>query len=238
MDPFAPDGCTIAGINAHGSFVTYASNATDPDTGGTPPEAVSEYIISAIRSAEDLPNVKGILIDIDSYGGVPVAGEEVADALKEAKKPTVALIRGAGTSAAYWAATGADTIIASALSDVGGIGVTSSYVDASKYNQKEGYTFNQLSTGLFKDYGNPDKPLTEAERTLIMRDLQIINDAFMQAVATNRNMDAAKVKELADGSSMLGNAALTEGLIDRIGSYTEAEKYLEEQLGEKPVVCW
>lgn len=237
VEPFASEDCIIAGINAHGDFVTYATKL-DPDTGETLTEASSEDIISAIHSAENSPNIRGIMLDIDSYGGTPVAAEEIANALKEAKKPTVALIRGAGTSAAYWAATGADRIIASALSDIGSIGVTYSYTDASKFNEKEGYTFNQLSTGLYKDYGNPEKPLTEAERSLIMRDLKIVKEKFVQAVATNRNMSVADVEKFADGSSVLGETALEKKLIDQIGSYKDAETYLAEQTGVPSEVCW
>ncbi len=48
--------------------------------------------------------------------------------LKEAKKPTAVLIRGAGVSAGYWAAIGADVIYASKNSDIGSIGVTMSYL--------------------------------------------------------------------------------------------------------------
>ncbi len=237
VDPFASEDCTIAGINAHGDFVTYASKY-DPDTGETLTEASSEDIVAAIHTAEQYPNIKGIMLDIDSYGGSPVAAEEIADALKDAQKPTVALIRGSGTSAAYWAATGADRIIASALSDVGSIGVTYSYTDASKFNEREGYTFNQLSTGLYKDYGNIDKPLTEAERSLIMRDLKITKDKFVQAVATNRNMSVAEVEAFADGSTVLGETALEKKLIDQIGTYNDAKAYLEEQTGVPSEVCW
>ena len=234
---YAYDGCNVVGINAHGTFLTYKIE-NNSDTGQPTVQASSEEIIFAIEQADAQPNIEGILLDIDSYGGSPVAAEEVANALKKTTKPTVALIRQAGTSAAYWAATGADQIITSALSDVGSIGVTFSYVDAAKYNEKEGFTFNQLSTGVYKDYGNPNKPLTNAERDLIVRDLELIKDAFVKTVAENRNIDIAKVEQLADGSSMLGEAALKEGLIDQIGSYTEAKKYLEDQMGVPVTICW
>jgi protease IV len=234
---FAEEWCNVAGINAHGDFVTYASTY-DSVAEAALNEAPSEEIVAAIEAAEASENIKAILLDIDSYGGMPVAGEEVANTLRSATKPTVALIRGAGTSAAYWAATGADYIVASALSDVGSIGATFSYTDAAEYNKQQGYTFNQLSTGIYKDFGNPDKPLTAAERALVMRDLEIIKDKFVQAVATNRNLSVADVEKLADGSSVLGEAALAQGLIDQIGSYAEAEKYLKKQAGEPSEVCW
>lgn len=236
-DSYVSEDCSIMGINAHGDFVTYATEY-DTYTGIALNEAPSEEIVSAIYAAEEDDNIRGILLEIDSYGGNAVAAEEIANALKDAQKPTVAVIRGAGTSAAYWAATGADRIIASALSDIGGIGATASYTDASKFNENEGFTFNKLSTGIYKDYGNPDKPLTEAERALIMRDLEIMKDKFVQAVADNRGMSIAEVEALADGSTVLGETALTKKLIDQIGNLEDAKAYLAEQTGEPAEICW
>lgn len=232
-DPYASSDCTIAGVVAHGDFVTYLSQPNPDYT-----EASSELIVEAIEQADATDNITGIFIDIDSFGGVPLAGEEIAQALKHATKPTVALIRGAGTSAAYWAATGADHIIASPLSNVGSIGATFSYTDAAAHNQREGYTFNQLSTGIYKDYGNPDKPLTAGERALIMRDLVTIKDRFVAAVAASRGMSIAQVERLADGSSMLGEAAQKAGLVDEMGSYNEAKAWLAKESGADGMICW
>lgn len=233
------ENCNVLGIELHGEIVTYlVSSNQDEETSSTEDQVASEHIMGAIQQAEEDDKIKAILLEIDSYGGSPVAAEEIAHELKNATKPTVALIRSAGVSAAYWSATGANTIIASAISDIGGIGVTNSYVDNSKKNIKEGLTFNSLSTGKFKDYGNPDKPLTEAERQLIMRDAYIIHDNFIKAVATNRNLDSNKVRDLADGSYMLGEAALKNGLIDKIGGLDEVRSYLKEKIGEDMEICW
>lgn len=233
------DNCNVLGIELHGEIVTYvAPSSFDEENNSTEDQVASENIIIAIEQAEENERIKAILLEVDSYGGSPVAAQEIANAMKNASKPTLALIRSAGISAAYWSATGADTIIASAISDVGGIGVTNSYVDNSKKNIKDGLTYNSLSTGKFKDYGDPDKPLTEAERQLIMRDLNIIHDNFINIVATNRNLDANKVRALADGSSMLGEAALKNGLIDRVGGIAEVKDYLKEKVGEDIQVCW
>ena len=103
-----------------------------------------------------------------------MAAEEVVNALKNATKPTIALIREGGVSAAYYAASGADIIFASENSDVGSIGITMSYMDNTKKNQAEGLTYNQLSIGKYKDSGDPDKPLTAEEKELFMRDIKIL----------------------------------------------------------------
>jgi protease-4 len=162
----------------------------------------------------------------------------VANALKESTKPTVVVIRQSGLSAAYWASTGATQIFASRNSDVGSIGVTSSYLDNVGKNQKDGNAYVQLSSGKYKDAGDPDRPLTEEERQLFLRDIKITHQNFIEAVATNRNIPVDQVRAIADGSSVLGEQAKSLKLVDQIGGWFEAEKYIEQQIGEKPEVCW
>jgi len=213
--------CNVTDIELHGGLITYIPNENLECLYGECHQLVdevsSEDIVLAIKEAGNDNNIKAIILEIDSAGGSPVAAEEVANALKRAEKPTVALIREFGVSAAYYAATGADIIFASAKSDIGGIGITYSYLDNARKNQKEGLTYNQLSSGKFKDMFIPDKPLTAEEKQLIMRDVKILHEEFVKAVAENRNLDIDKVRQLADGSSMSGQMALENGLIDRIG---------------------
>jgi protease-4 len=235
------ESCNVYGINLHGDLVLYPTPQAGTDAAAdaqSVDEASAEDIVATILGAEADPQTKAIVLEIDSYGGYPVAGEEVAVALRSATKPTVAMIRGAGLSAAYLAAAGAKTIFASKYSDVGGIGVTYSYTDESLKNQREGLTYNSLSTGKFKDTGDQSKPLTAEERALIMRDLGIMHRDFIADVARYRDLAVAAVTALADGSSMLGEAALEKGLIDKIGGLPEVESFLAETIGTKPVICW
>jgi len=197
----------------------------------------SSDIVSAIEDANYSESIKAIVLDVDSGGGIPTAGEEIANALLRSDIPTVALIRGYGVSAAYWAATGADVIFASAIADVGSIGVTISYLDNAKQNQMEGLTYNELNTGKYKDTLNSNKTLTYAEKLLVQRDLDITLDNFVKAVAENRNLTIEEVKALADGSSMLGEMALENGLIDYIGDLYAVKQYLSDLIGEEVVVC-
>ena len=52
------------------------------------------------------------------------------------------------------------------------------------------------------------------------------------------NLDINNVRELADGSSMLGKMAHENGLIDKFGDLALVEKYLAETIGEEVEVCW
>lgn len=233
------ENCNISGITLHGDLWTYISPADYSADGGLlNDESSSEDLVYQIEQADKDEKIKAIVLEIDSYGGGPTAGEEVANALKNADKPTVALIREGGASAAYLAATGADVIFASNNSDVGSIGVTMSYLDSATKNQKDGLSYNQLSSGKFKDTGDPDKKLSAEEITLLMRDVNIIHQNFIKAVAENRSLDIKKVKTMADGSTMLGEMALQNGLIDQVGGEKEVKEYLKEKIGEEVEICW
>ena len=224
--------CNVANIKLYGDLYTYVKeNSECKDC------ASSEDIANQIRDAEADNDIKAILLSVDSTGGDPVAAEQIANTLKRASKPTVALIRSAGDSGAYFAATGAERIFASDLSDLGSIGITSSYIDNSQKNQKEGLTFNEIAIGKYKDTGNPNKPLTDDEKKMALADLQIGYDIFVKNVADNRHLDINKVKALADGNTMKGQKALDNGLIDQLGDLFDVEKYLGDKISEKAVVC-
>ena len=230
--------CSVLGINLHGTLLTYIPPNNDDDFLSDSDVTASEDVLYLIRQANEDDDIKAILLEVDSPGGLPVAGEEIANALKQSSKPTVGMIRQTGASAAYWAVSGADHIFASKNSDVGSIGVTLSYLENVGKNQKEGSDYVQLSVGKYKDAGDPDKPLTEEERQLFLRDLKIVHENFIADIATNRDIPVTDVQKIADGSSVLGDQAKQLHLIDDIGGISEVEKYLEEIIGGKPEVCW
>ncbi|MDP4009214.1 MAG: S49 family peptidase, partial [bacterium] len=198
----------------------------------------SEDIVDGILTAQNDPDIKAVMLLVDSPGGDGVAGEEVASALKSFDKPSVAVIRSIGASSAYWAATGADKIYASKISDVGSIGVTASYLDESNKNTKDGYTFIELSSAKYKDTGDPNKPLMQEEKEILLSDVRKAHKVFVEDVATNRGLELKVVESLANGLTYIGEDALKSGLIDEIGDITTATKYVEDQIGEKAEICW
>ncbi|MDO8497200.1 MAG: signal peptide peptidase SppA [bacterium] len=234
--------CNTIGIEIRGCIMTYRPDSADSLLGSGEDSCdtitSSEDVVSKLKNATGDPNIKAVILEIDSGGGSPVGAEEIAAALKALDKPSIAWVRGGASSAAYWVASAADTIIASANSDIGSIGVTISYVDNAKQNVKDGLTYNQLTTGKYKDTGSPDRALTADERSLIQRDLDIMLKNFIQAVATNRNLSVANVTALADGSTMLGRMALRNGLIDQLGTQEEVWEKLGSEINQKPDVCW
>jgi len=223
--------CNIAVVSINGDIITI-DGATTAEGEEAPPTTNADDMIALLRAAEADPRVLGVIVNIDSLGGTPVASELIANALKSLSLPTVALIREFGTSGGYLVATGADTIIASPFSDVGSIGITLSYLEYWEKNAKEGLRFVSLSSGKYKDYGNPGKPLTADERALLERDLKIYHDQFVKEVAENRNLSFEDVAKLADGSSMPGELALQNKLIDSLGDQETARAWFAGRLGK------
>lgn len=229
--------CNVAYIPLHGYMTTYIPESEVATSSNASDQTASEEVTQAIRQAAANPNMKAVVLEIDSPGGLPVAGQEIEEALKQVQKPTVALIREQGDSAAYMSATGANTIFASDFSDVGDIGITESYTDNSKQDESNGVTFNQLSIGKYKDMFNTDKPMTPDEQALAMQELQANYQDFVQIVADNRHMSVDAVTALADGSSVTGEEALKDGLIDKIGNIDDVRNYLTEKIKRNAIIC-
>jgi signal peptide peptidase SppA len=233
---YIPESCNVLAFTLNGYLATYTSDYTAEEL---EMDAVSSwYIADGIRHAKDYPNIKAVLLSIDSSGGDATTGEEIADSLKAIEIPSVAVIRSIGASAAYWAATGADTIFASRISDVGSIGVTASYLDETRKNVQEGYTLVELASAPHKDAGSPNRPLTTVEKEAVLSDLKKIHEVFVDDVVANRNLEREKVAQLANGLTYLGVDALEYGLIDKLGDFTAATDYISEQISEPVDLCW
>ncbi|MEM4755541.1 MAG: signal peptide peptidase SppA [Candidatus Woesearchaeota archaeon] len=194
--------------------------------------AVSDDILLLIDQAEEDPQIKAVVFEIESPGGYVVPSEEIANKIKTMKKPTVAVIRNVGASGAYWIASATDYVIASKVSITGSIGVQSSYLDFAGLMRRYNVTYNRLTGGEYKDMGSPFKELSEDERVKLAKKINMIHQYFANEVAANRNISSEKMQEIATGEFYLGVEALELGLIDQIGNMDTAKKYLEEKLGK------
>lgn len=183
-------------------------------------------IVSEIRSAEENANVDAIILDIDSPGGTPVASQELAMAVKEAEKPTVAVIRESGASGAYWVASSADHIISNPLSLTGSVGVLTSIVTFDGLLDDFNITYERIVGGEFKDIASPLKEMQPDERNELQRKINLMHDYFVDDVASNRNLTAEQRAEVETGIFFIGLESIDVGLVDEFGGIEEAEAYL------------
>lgn len=236
------NACNVAGITLYGSLVTALplGPTTDDDTGlyAGMYSTRSDDVVRQIEAADDDPAIAAIILEIDSHGGLPVAAEEIANALTRSKKPTIALIRSTGTSAAYWAATGADHIFASENSNVGSIGATYAYFEQTEKNEKDGYLYRMISSAPLKHIGDPHKQLTVEEERVLQTEVDTIHQNFIRAIAENRTMSVEDITLLATGAPLLGREALSLGLIDAIGDLFAATEHTRTLIDAEPQICW
>ncbi len=192
-----------------------------------------EKIISQLDEARKNPNVKAILIRVNSPGGSAAASQEIYEELKKVEKPVVVSVSEVCASGAYYVASAADRIIANRSSSVGSIGVIMQIPNFEDLYEKLGIKYTTIKQGKFKDVGSPDRPITEEEIRLLEAQLKEIYRQFITDVAEARNMDAGEVEELATGWVFLGTEALELGLIDGIGNYKDAINIAAELGGIK-----
>jgi len=228
-DTSISDGsCTIAVLPVEGAILPFSGLA------GFDLVVTPSVIEDFMDAAEADPSIEGVLVEINSPGGTPVASHRVSERLHNSSLPVVGLIGDIGASGGYMVAAATDFLIASPMSDVGSIGVNGSYVENSQQNKEEGLTYVQLVTGEFKDTGSPDKPITDEERALLQQDLDDIHDEFVDIVSEYRELDRAYVASLADGSSMPGRRAEQADLVDAVGDRDEARSALAALLQKTP----
>lgn len=201
----------IAVITINGAVTYDSSNSTKIFTSAS-------QIENALNEANSNPSVKAIVLDINSKGGSQVACEEITDNIKKSSKPVVAYIGDNGLDESYLIASGADAIVASSSSSIGGIGL--SLIDSNKYSKtKLTGVYNEDYLKLRKsNESNPDNLLNGQK--MIDQDYT----QFIKTIAENRNLKPNYLAKLAHGKRYNGNEAKNLGLIDKIGNKNNAIK--------------
>jgi protease IV len=186
------------------------------------------YLESIRRIAEDKA-CKGLLVRIDSPGGAVGASQEIHTALQGLKAKGLPLVVSQGNLAAsggYYISLAGDRIFSNPGTLTGSIGVILQFPQADKLLDKVGVKLNTVKSGMLKDAGNFSRAPTAEE----MRYLQSVIDntygQFIGDILKSRKIPKADLLRIADGRVMTGLQALGYGLVDTLGGYREAEKYL------------
>lgn len=203
-------------IPIHG-VVAKRMNIFHDISGGVSSELVTKQLSQALNS----PDVKAVILDIDSPGGTVDGSFELADFIFESReiKPIVAHSDGVMTSAAFlFGAATSKIITSSQLVQVGGIGVVTEHEDISKAEEMQGRKVTVLHSGKFKALGNPHLPLSVADSLLIKDKLDFMYTHFINTVAKFRSVSVDEALNMAEGRVFMGDNAIDAGLIDEISS--------------------
>ena len=199
-------------------------------------------LVESLRKYRKDDNIKGVLLRINSPGGVVGPSQELWAELKrtreEYKKPVVAFCSAVAASGAYYAAVAADEIVTTPGCMIGSIGALIEFVNLAKLYDWARIDRYAITTGKFKDAGAEYQPLTSEQRALFQDLLNDILAQFKGAVAEGRKMNAATVDAYADGRVFTGAQAVKLGFADSVGTWDDARRALGEMtgLGQNPEV--
>lgn len=182
-----------------------------------------------LRTAADDPNVKAVIVLIDSPGGGVTASDMIHRQLRDfrARKsvPVIVSMESLATSGGYYVACGADHILAQRTTITGNIGVLLQNFNAAGLMEKLGVQDATItSSGTpFKDSGSPFRPPTPEDTAYLQSLIDSAFVTFKQVVSEGRSGKLkAPIAEVANGKAFSGEEALRLGLVDEIGYLDDA----------------
>jgi protease-4 len=190
----------------------------------------------ALAKARADKNIKGIVIRIDSPGGSATASDIIYNAILQTakEKPVVVSMGSLAASGGYYAACGAQTILAQSSTITGSIGVVGGKIVLGGLLKKLGINSHTFYRGRNASLFSSMKPFSPAEHINLMQNMQHIYEIFKNCVVQSRGEKLTEpIEYLAQGKIYTGLQAKHVGLIDEIGTFKQAIQMVAEQAGTK-----
>ena len=209
-----------------------------------PRQGTLERLDGIIEKAKKDKKIKGLILKIDSPGGSVTASDLVFSQIKEFKEaqkiPVVACITGQGTSGAYMVALSADRIVALPSAVVGNVGVLLPSISLEGLMDKLGIRNQTLTSGKFKDTGNPLRDMTPEDKAILEGIIKEFQQDFLTKVKEQRPVTAEDLAIIEDGRVMTATSGMKVHLIDQVGYYEDALKAMESlsKTGSPTVVVY
>jgi protease-4 len=202
---------------------------------------VSEEVRLQIKAVSESSQVKGVILRINSPGGMVSSSDQIHYYLSNLKEqtgiPVVAFMQGVAASGGYYSAVACDHIIAEPTVITGSIGVIMNHlVFKDLLETKLGILPEVLKSGPKKDWPSMFSPMSDEQKEYLNEKLIIPTyERFVDLVSEGRSasLSTEEVRTLADGSIYTAQEALHNGLIDEIGYFEDAVKAAEELAGIK-----
>lgn len=214
----------ISGVLIHrGSWIGQSSGQTS-----------YEGIAAQIEAAAKDPAVRGLALEIDSFGGEVAGVFDLADRIRaiRASKPIWAFVAEHAFSAGYALASQANRILLPRTGAVGSIGVVVMHADLSGQLDQDGVRVSLIHSGQHKVDGNPYAPLPEAVRADIQREIDVLRFLFADTVAAGRGGRLSQEAALATEAAVYrGTDAVAAGLADEVTDLTRGFASFRQALG-------
>jgi capsid assembly protease len=220
---------TIAMIPVLGSMV-----ARNHGRGGGDDSGLRSYrsLMMEINAAAKDSSIGGIMLDIDTFGGMSAGCERVTRLIASvnAIKPVYGLVDLNCYSAGYSIASACSRIILTdQTAGVGSIGCIAIHCDMSKYHDKEGLNYTVVTFGAKKDQFSAFRPLAKDEAAELQKSVSAHGLRFAETVAELRGLKLADVLAT-EAAVYSGQEAINIGLADNIASFDEAMAMLADEI--------
>lgn len=176
-----------------------------------------------ITAAQD-PEVKHILLNIDSPGGSANGIDAVSELIKtisSTHKPITSFTDSKAHSAAYWIAAATDSISATRMADIGSVGVITVLTEYTKAMEKDGVTATVLRSGEFKALGSSMEVLTPQAKEVIQGKMDQMYKEFTAHISSSRSQLPSDTTIWSEGKTFMGKDAIKVGLIDKLTSFED-----------------
>ena len=190
-------------------------------SGETSYQGLQTQVVRAMRDDA----VRGVVFEVDSYGGEVSGAFETSDMIFELSrvKPTLAILTDVACSAGYLMASACRQIVIPERGIAGSIGVIAIHVDQSAAIEAEGLKVTIIQAGRHKADGNPFEPLPKDVYDGWLSEIEASRVAFAKRVSSYRAGRLSTEQALAtEAATYRGADAVAAGLCDGVGHPSEA----------------
>ncbi|MDO3636056.1 signal peptide peptidase SppA [Mycolicibacterium arseniciresistens] len=233
-----PDGCIL---ELDLQSVPKESHGFDPLAmlagGGRPP--VLRQVVAAIHRAAEDDRVTGLIarVQFPVWAAGPV--QELREAISAFShvKPTLAWAEAYPATLSYYLASAFREVWMQPSGTVGLIGFATNAMFLRDALDKAGIEAQFIALGEYKSAANvfTEDRYTDAHREADSRLIESIKSQVWDAIAESRHIDRAGIDALADKAPLLRDAAVSAGLVDRIGFRDEAYARIAELSGAEDI---
>jgi protease IV len=196
--------------------------------------AGSDTVAAALRSASEAPDVKAIVLRVDSPGGSYVASDTIwrqVALIRQAGTPVVASMGDVAASGGYYVSMGADVVVAQPATITGSIGVVAGKPVAAGLADRLGIDHESVTGGQHGLMLSPLQEFTPDEWDRLNSWLDHVYGDFVAKAAEGRGLPAERVHEIARGRVWTGADARDRGLVDELGGLRTAIAIAKERAG-------
>jgi protease-4 len=203
------------------------------------PVFASDTVAEALDEAAKDAKIQAIILRVDSPGGSPLAADIVWRAARRAReqgKPLIVSCSDVAASGAYYAAAGADAIVAPPASLTGSIGVFVLRPVLRDLLGKLDVGVETLTRGAYAPLLLTSEPLSQRTRQWLHAEVASIYALFLERVADGRSLTLEQVDAVARGRVWTGAQAAERGLVDEVGGLRVAVRRALRELKLDPAV--